>query len=86
MQVRTKKLELVGMETIMMHHSLLELMEQTMKVDQTHSVVKISCVIWPPCCDNITMYMVTLGRAWEGISHKKVGLPEWGAIQVGCIW
>ena len=50
-----------------------------------HSVVKISCVIWPPCLDNITMYMVTLGRAQEGISHKQVGLPEQGAIQVGCI-
>ena len=33
-QVRVKKLELVGTETIMMHHSLLELMEQTMKADQ----------------------------------------------------
>ena len=33
-QVRVKKLELVGMETIMMHHSLLELMEQTMSAVQ----------------------------------------------------
>ena len=32
------------------------------------------------------MYMVTLGWAREGISHKQVGLPEQGAIQVGCIW
>ena len=31
------------------------------------------------------MYMVTLGGAQEGISHKQVGPPEWGAIQVGCI-
>ena len=28
-QVKVKKLELVGTETIMMHHLLLELMEQT---------------------------------------------------------
>ena len=33
-QVRVKKLELVGMETIMMHHLLLELMGQMMKVVQ----------------------------------------------------
>ena len=33
-QVRVKKLELVGTETIMMHHLLLELMEQTMKAGQ----------------------------------------------------
>ena len=33
-QVRVKKLELVGTETIMMHHSLLELMEQMTKADQ----------------------------------------------------
>ena len=33
-QVRVKKLELVGTETIMMHHLLLELMEQMMKADQ----------------------------------------------------
>ena len=33
-QVRVKKLELVGTETIMMHYLLLELMEQTMKVVQ----------------------------------------------------
>ena len=33
-QVRVKKLELVGTEGIMMHHSLLELMEQVTKADQ----------------------------------------------------
>ena len=33
-QVRVKKLELVETETMIMHHLLLELMEQTMKVDQ----------------------------------------------------
>ena len=35
-QVRVKKLELVGTETIMMHHSLLELMEQMTKLDLLH--------------------------------------------------
>ena len=33
-QVRVKTLELVGMETIMMHHWLLELMEKATKTDQ----------------------------------------------------
>ena len=33
-QVRVGELELVGMETIMMHHLLLELMKQTTKPDQ----------------------------------------------------
>ena len=33
-QVRVKKLELVGTETIIMHHWLLELMEQATKADQ----------------------------------------------------
>ena len=33
-QVRVKKVELVETEAIMMHHSLLELIEQTTKVDQ----------------------------------------------------
>ena len=33
-QIRVKKLELVGTETIMMHHWLLELMEQATKTDQ----------------------------------------------------
>ena len=33
-QVRVKELELVWMETIVIHHSLLKLMEQTMKADQ----------------------------------------------------
>ena len=33
-QIRVKKLELVGTETIMMHHWLLELIEQATKTDQ----------------------------------------------------
>ena len=33
-QVRVGELELIGMEIIMMYHSLLELMEQTTKPDQ----------------------------------------------------
>ena len=38
-KVRVKKLELVETEAMMMHHSLMELMEQTTKADQNQ--------VWP---------------------------------------
>ena len=50
-QVRVGELELVGTETIMMHHSLMELMEQMTKVikiefDQVNTLVEKKSWIW----------------------------------------